>query len=67
MRDHPAPKCFFCGGDLAATAPKDRYRCGKCGADFRSEKDAQGCVLRLEVVGCGAEECCRHRKDSRPS
>ena len=55
-------RCFFCGQKLRPAKTAGRFTCGKCGAGFRAEKDPGGCVLRLEVIGCGAEECCRKRK-----
>ena len=59
--------CFFCGAGLEAGQPPDRFRCLKCGAVFQAETDPEGCVLRLQVSECGAEECCRHRPNARPS
>ena len=60
-------RCFFCGEELKAGAQPERLRCGKCRADFLAKIDPEGCLLSLEVEGCGADDCCRHRKENRSS
>ena len=57
------PRCFFCGEDLKPGVQPDKFRCAGCKALFRARVDPEGCVLALEVDECGADECCRHRKD----
>ncbi len=62
-----SPRCFFCGEELQAGSRPDQLRCGKCRADFRSKTDPEGCLLSLEVEGCGADDCCRHKnRDGSP-
>ena len=60
-----SPRCLFCGEELKPGRRLDLLRCGRCRADFRAKIDPEGCVLALEVEGCGADDCCRHRKDER--
>ena len=57
-----ALRCFFCGGGLEAGKASGSFACGKCRASFRAETDPEGCVIRLEVAGCGADDCCRQSK-----
>jgi len=61
-----ALRCFFCGSELESGKDAGGFRCLKCRAQFRAETDTQGCVLRLEVAECGADECCRQSKSDRP-
>ncbi len=60
-----ALRCFFWGSEWKAGGLPGAFQCAKCRAQFRAETDPEGCVLRLEVAECGADECCRHRKDER--
>ena len=57
------PRCFFCGEEMKAGGQPGKFRCARCKADFRGEIDREGCLLSLAVEGCGADDCCRHRKD----
>jgi len=56
----PKGYCCFCGGAL--TVRKDTGRCSRCQAVFRLTFDRSGCLLRLEVQGCGTPECCQLEK-----
>ena len=58
-----ALRCFFCGNGLEPDKTPERFLCGKCKAQFQAWTDPEGCVIRLEVAECGADECCRHRKE----
>lgn len=59
-----APRCFFCGDELAAGKREGSFQCLRCRAAFRARTDPEGCILALEVAECGADDCCRH-KNSR--
>ncbi len=59
--------CFFCGAQLRGTSDAVRWLCLQCGGAFSAERDSEGCVIRMQVQGCGAEECCQHSPDDRSS
>ena len=59
----PKLHCFFCAQRLRPQKTARRWACSGCGALFQAEQDPEGCVVRLEVSGCGTPDCCRHEKN----
>ncbi|MBI3457497.1 MAG: hypothetical protein HY002_17090 [Candidatus Rokubacteria bacterium] len=51
--------CCFCGSALRRERRTGRLACPGCRARFRVEQDPEGCVIGLEVAGCGTPACCR--------
>ncbi len=56
-------RCIFCAGVLQEEEGNDQLSCPGCRAVFRAERDREGCVVGVKVVGCGAEDCCREREE----
>lgn len=55
--------CYFCGRALTTARASRRLVCRGCRASFLIEEDRAGCTVRLRVVNCGAQQCCRSHRN----
>ncbi len=58
------PHCFFCGEDLREGGKSHQFFCLRCRATFLAENDSEGCIVRMQVQGCGAEDCCQSKRQA---
>lgn len=54
--------CFFCGQALTNKDNPTTFICLGCRAVFSAQRDDSGCVIQMEVQGCGTPDCCRQKK-----